>query len=519
MMPQGPAEQNTKFETLYPEHLRPVSANFVNEDLLVALQKLADQAGVDIYPDDTVKNGKVTISFRNIPLGEAVQRVLAAEGHGYAAKEVPNSFLVFAPITNLWDQTELYTVLQDISADVGLPIVADEQVVGTVTAQIDGVSLDTALDIVLAGTNYVVKKTDNYYLVTTADVKSPYLFADVSTTRRVKLDYTSAATAVQMLSTAYAQYAKPDPATSSVLVTAPQDLADRIVADLKATDIRPKHVLLDAKVVVMESGDLLDMGVKWTWPTISAGTFGQDMHTQGALVAAGDPDGKDWPWGIQIGYTPSEEFTGALELALSLLEQNGEVAILSSPQVMAQDGKESQISVMSEQYFYLTAQAQSQFFLNSQLEKVEAGTKLTITPTISDDGEITMNIAVEVSNILTTARETGLPVISRRTASNTVRVQNGGTAAIAGLTESDSRYDYSKTPFFSRIPVVGKLFDHKSEATNQQEVAVFITAYLVPDTPGSESPMPEPARMAPADDISNKEFEQSIRESLSHLSQ
>ncbi len=500
----------------YPEHSTLVSGSWLDADLKTVLKEVATKADTDVYWDDTVKNTKISISFRNIPVHEAIKRILAKADATYKAKEIPNSYLVFKPISNLWDLTPINDVLRDISATVGVPIVADEQVVGDVTAEVDGVSLDTALKIILAGTNYVVQKTPDYYLVTTADVKSPYLFADVSETRRVKLSYVQAENAVNMLSTAYAQYAKADTETGSVLITAPAALAERIEADLKAADERPRHVMLDARIVVMEHGDLLNLGIEWSWPTTSMGFFGSDHQGQGTATA--DFDSK-WPWAIQMGYTPTSTFTNALELALNMLAENSDVTILSTPQVLAQDGEQAEIKVVNEQYFFLTAQQQVNFFVNSQLEQVESGTTLTITPYIADNGEITLDISVEVSNTVAEARETGLPVIARRTATNRVRVQDGGTAAIAGLTESRSTLSYRKTPGFSGIPLIGKLFDRTKEELASQEIAIFITARLVPDTPGGSTPMPEPVRTKREGQMSDKEFRDNLKQSLISLDQ
>jgi type II secretory pathway component GspD/PulD (secretin) len=117
------------------------------------------------------------------------------------------------------------------------------------------------------------------------------------------------------------------------------------------------------------------------------------------------------------------------------------------------------------------------------------------------------------------ARETGLPVIARRTATNRVRVQDGGTAAIAGLTESRSTLSYRKTPGFSGIPLIGKLFDRTKEEMASQEIAIFITARLVPDTPGGSTPMPEPVRTKREGQMSDKEFRDNLKQSLISLDQ
>ncbi|MCH7556102.1 MAG: M48 family metalloprotease [Planctomycetes bacterium] len=86
--------------------------------------------------------------------------------------ELPEPNLPLAPevplITNTFIDSDLVTVLQDIASMAGIPIIPDETVVGLVTAKLQNVPLETALDIVLGGTPYVVKKTPYYYLVASA---------------------------------------------------------------------------------------------------------------------------------------------------------------------------------------------------------------------------------------------------------------------------------------------------------------------------------------------------------------
>ncbi|MHC4172379.1 MAG: STN domain-containing protein, partial [Planctomycetota bacterium] len=109
-------------------------------------------------------------------------------------------------ITNTFVDNDLPTeVLQTIASQAGIAIIPDETVGGIVTADLKAVPLDTALEIVLAGTPYVVKKTPYYYLVCSAGL-TDFMFPVVSETRRVKLNYVPAITAVQLLSIAFQAY-------------------------------------------------------------------------------------------------------------------------------------------------------------------------------------------------------------------------------------------------------------------------------------------------------------------------
>ncbi len=421
-------------------------------------------------------------------------------------------------VSNVFVDADLTAVLQDIASTSGVTIIPDETVVGVVNCTFDNVPLDRALQIVLAGTPYVIKKTPYYYLVCSGDPESA-MFPVVSETHRMTLNHITAPAALGLLSTPFQAYVQaeaglPGADTYTVVVTAPPLLMERIISDLKKIDRIRQQVLLDARIVVMERGDLLNLGVEWGWPTISAGLFTNDLLGRGT---GGMVDfGGKMASGLQIGYAPDRTFTNSLTLALNLLAQNDEATILSRPQLLAQDGRMSEISVMTEEYYMMTSQATDFFYTRSQLEQIESGTKLSITPHIGDNNDITLELAIEVSNSIPRGRGSDLPVVTRRTSTNTVRIQNGGTVALAGLTENRTRLEKRRTPGLSKIPLLGGLFKSTNDEEASREIAVFVTAYIVPEA--SQSPdftQPQMPAIQPPIRTLGGDFKTSLRESLS----
>jgi len=381
-------------------------------------------------------------------------------------------------VSNVFIDTELRQVLQDISSQTGVTIIPDQTVTGLVTCELEEVPLKKALEIVLAGTGYMLQKTPDYYLVSSPDPKDAG-FLSSSVTKSVKMNYVAAKSVANLLSPAFKNYVQADPATETVSITAPATLVNRIEADLMQIDKPQKHVMLDARIVVMERSDLLNLGVEWTWPQISAGIFStNDQHEKGQ---------DKWPWGVQIGYGPGLNFTNALQLKLNLLEQNGDATIVSSPQVLAQDGKDAEIKVTTEEYFSLlpkTYDGSTNFYDRAELEKIEYGTILNIVPHIGRNGDITLKLAIEVSDVVLRTDE--YPVVTRRIVNNTMRIKNGGTVSVAGLKNNKTYSADRSTPGLSKLPVLGGLFDSKQKSSASKEVAIFVTAYLIPDT--SERP-------------------------------
>jgi type II secretory pathway component GspD/PulD (secretin) len=403
-------------------------------------------------------------------------------------------------ISNTFIDDPLIEVLQTIAAAANVNIFPDETVVGTVACTLKDVTVETALDIVLAGTPYVWKKTKHYYLVASGQITTAgfenVMFPQMSETRRMQMNYITAEAAVGLLSSAFKPYVQaeiseprtptePVADTYTVVVTAPPALAERIIADLKKIDKIRQQVLLDARIVVMERGNLLNLGVQWGFPTMSAGLFGNDLKNRG--VAGLLDFGGKIASGFQIGYAPDATFTNALTATLNLLAQNDEATIIANPQTLAQDGKVSEIAVMTEEYYFMTGNQNQQtggFFGSyySELEKVESGTKLNITPHIGDNNDITLALAIEVSDSIPRGRESDLPVVTRRTSSSTVRIRDGGTVALAGLTENRTRTDKRRVPGFSKIPIIGGLFKNTNDEAASREIAVFITAHIIPES-------------------------------------
>jgi len=234
-------------------------------------------------------------------------------------------------------------------------------------------------------------------------------------------------------------------------------------------------------------------------------------------INEGIPSG-NWPWAIQLGFSFDRTFTDALVASLNLLEENNQADIISNPKVVAQDGQLSQIRAVTEEWFMMTGPVTNQYmFTQSQLEKVESGTVLTITPHIGDNNDITLEMAVEVSDSIPRGRGSDLPVVTRRTARNRVTIRDGGTVAVAGLTENRSRHKDSSVPGFSGLPLIGGLFRNKDHDDATREIAVFVTAHMVPEVGqvaggGFSAPMDGgPTAVQP----SREEFNQKLRESLS----
>ena len=500
------------------------------------LTELSKRAGVRITWDATVQDNPVPISLSSLeglPVTVVLQRVLqsVAPQKVYAYDDPdPTTYVVYHPITNMFPDTELVTALQDLSASVGVTIIPDPNVTGRVNVNFQDASFEQALEMLLAGKPYVFKRVPDqnprYYLVADRGMAGDAFF-DISETRRIRLNYTTAMRGRMLLSPIFIPYVQaelpnprdPNDMGNTLIVTAAPSMIDRILADIRQIDRVKRQVLLDARVVAMERGDLLNLGVEWSWPKIQAGLFTDSaVNPNTGLKTSG------WPYGVQIGYSPDRVFTDSLMMALNLLQENSQADIIANPKVVAQDGRQAEMRVVQEEWFMMQAnQNNYQYYSTAQLQKIESGTVLSITPYIGDNNDITLQMAVEVSDSIPKARGSDLPLVTRRTARNSVTVKDGGTVAVGGLTENRSRSTEKRVPGLSKLPLIGPLFQSKSNDKATREVAVFVTAHLVPDGTRVINPNRtmaispgEPATGGPTTNENEDEFRRRLNEALTN---
>jgi type II secretory pathway component GspD/PulD (secretin) len=383
-------------------------------------------------------------------------------------------------VTNMFYETSLRQALSDIAAQTGAIIIPGRDVQGIVTVELRDVPLEKALQIVLAGTGFTAIKRDGYYLVAPIVPDDPS-WMEMSETCVVRLNHVTPEEAAKLLPAAYEDYIQTGNSMNKLTINARPEVVKRITADLADIDVPQRHVLLDCRIVVLEHSTLLNLGIDWDFPSAVAGAF-----------TTSDLDG-EWPWAVTIGYTPGQEFTNSLLLTLNLLRQNEEATIMATPEVLAMDGRKAELRVAREEYFRLVTGG---FYERAELEKIESGTVLKIIPHITEQNDIILEMAAEVSDVVARG-ETNLPVVTRRSATSTVRIQDGGTSAVAGLMDARSRRQDSKVPGFSAIPLLGRLFENTSDSTLTRQIAIFVTARIVPDTAPPEAPSMEPTRTLP----------------------
>jgi type IV pilus assembly protein PilQ len=175
-----------------------------------------------------------------------------------------------------------------------------------------------------------------------------------------------------------------------------------------------------------------------------------------------------------------------LDLELQALEEEGRGEVVSNPRVITANQREAIIR-QGDEVGYLTVQpAQAGGLPQVTVEFKEVLLELKVTPTITQDGRVYLNLLVkkdEVSDLIVNPAGGFVPQIARREVSTAVLIDNGQTVVVGGVYEFENREDLRKVPFLGDIPVLGNLFRSKTRGANKAELLIFVTPRILSVAP------------------------------------
>lgn len=354
-------------------------------------------------------------------------------------------------ITNIFIDTDIRQALADISAAAAVPIVPDDTVSGVVNADLKEVPLERALDIVLAAGNYTWVKEEGYYLVGRATPTNPN-FLRLAETRIYKPSYLTGEQIVSLLPEPMLDFLKAGP--QALTIVAPRNLIPRILANIAAVDIPPRRIILEVLVTEVATETLNQFNFSWVWRNFGVSSNGDGMEMRYSSVTANDV------------------------ATMKLLVTKGLATVRANPRVMTVEGKEALIEVAQENWFQVVTGPAN--FPYVTLQVIKSGISLKVTPSISTDGMVTIQLMPEVSDVTGTG-QAGLPINTVRRANTTVRVRDGETLTIGGMTFESSRKRTQKIPLLGDIPLIGQLFTSQQIERRNSEVVIMITPKIVPD--------------------------------------
>jgi general secretion pathway protein D len=188
---------------------------------------------------------------------------------------------------------------------------------------------------------------------------------------------------------------------------------------------------------------------------------------------------------IAVGTLAEDNFSAVIEALQTL----GTTKVLSKPQISVVENEEAIIHVGERQAFVsaVVTQTQNASTTAEVITFIDVGVTLKVTPSINQDGFVTMKIRPEVSSVSTfldTAAGNKIPIVQTSEAETTVMVQDGRTIVIGGLMQGDTREDTKKVPVLGDIPILKYFFQNWEESVDKSEIVIFLTPTIIS---GSES--------------------------------
>ena len=272
-----------------------------------------------------------------------------------------------------------------------------------------------------------------------------------------------------------------DKDTNALLVSAPAWRWLQIQKILAELDKPQRQVLIEASVLEVTLGANFKFGVDWT-------VFGNDHHIQATSTAGRISQIAPTYPGFSITFLDTD-----VQAAINALGARTGVEVVSAPKIITLDNKTAHLQV-GDQVPVVTQTSQSTQNPNapllSNVDYRNSGVILTVTPRISGENRIILEVSQEVSSVIQT-RTSGIdsPTIQQRKFESTLTLQNGGVVALGGLISRSRNDGDTGVPGLKDVPGLGRLFKTATNDTVRTELIVLLRARVMSDADQSDGAM------------------------------
>ncbi|MGV8931471.1 MAG: type IV pilus secretin PilQ [Luteimonas sp.] len=495
-------------------------------------ESMAYQSGRD-YIIEIVPRAAAPARAMGAPASAARQAGIDPDSRTYTGK----------PVTFDFQNIAVRTVLKLIADESHLNIVASDSVQGDVTLRLDNVPWDQALDIVLQAKSLDKRRSGNVVWVAPQAEIAKFEQAKAEArlaieeraemvTEYLPVNYASAEDIAKLLTDESKGSAGGgsgggaggsssnqsrgflssrgslsfDRRTNTLLVI---DIPDRVanIKNLVSQLDRPvDQVVIEARIVIATESFARELGAKFgiqgasgnPGDRSSVGFGGNVTDSSGNAinrannVSPSNPRGLGGTFGGGLNVNlPAGAGAGAfalsilnagylLDLELSALQTEGRGEVISNPRVVTSNQKEAVITQGREIGYLTVTGGQSNNVPTVQFK--EALLQLKVTPTITNDGRVFLNMFVTKNEQDGQVDLKGfgfVPTIARREINTAVLVDDGQTVVIGGVYEFKDANDVSKIPFLGDIPFLGNLFKKKRHTKDKAELLVFVTPKIL----------------------------------------
>jgi len=397
------------------------------------------------------------------------------------------------------DLKDFFRLIHEIS---GLNVVLDPAVKGSLTIVLDDVPWDQALDIVLQNNSLDKQLNGNVLRIATRstlkteaetqrDLEKAQAEAVAPVTVTRVLSYSKAAT----MSTTLKKFLSArgdilyDDRSNQIIIRDIPSVIPVIDNLIRQLDRKSQQVEIEARVVSASRSFARDIGTQLAFAgqtaggrSVAAGDSAVGTSTPG-ISTPGFPTFLPLPLNTNLGAVAptSGLFLGnrsanfAVDFFITAAEAKGVGKLLSKPKVITQNNEKATVKQGTK------IPIQTTINNTISVQFIDAVLKLEVTPQITAEGTVFMDVLVENTQIDTgIPRVQGIPALDTEAAETKVTVADGGTVVIGGIIISSQRVDIQQVPLVGSLPLIGHLFKRSSVTTNSQELLFFLTPRIIP---------------------------------------
>ncbi len=370
---------------------------------------------------------------------------------------------------------EVRSVLKQLSEYSGVDIVMDDLVTGKISLSVTHKTWKEIFAIVCRIANLsAIKESAYIYVIPTSEYQKETLSnataeqqaQTVESLKRVvvkikNVPATEMQTSIASLLSPRGKTTVVQHTNSLIIFDTDQNI-NAVKNTIKELDIETDQVSISCKIIQVGSSVIQSLGVQWAYFDRLNGVDMSATHLTSATATTSTALEK-----LTYGIVSQDK----LAFTLEYLFQNSKTEMIAQPQITTLDNKEAKIFMGSQ--VPVTYRDES---FNTVVKMMEAGTELVVTPHITGDKRLMLDLKPKKSSYTMVANQ---PVINTQNAQTNVVVTDGETVVIAGLTSNETVNTEEGIPILKDIPLIGNLFKRSRKTLDKQDLIIFVTPHII----------------------------------------